>query len=413
MYGKKKSLMKLQVLISLMIVSFFIILPIACAKITYESFPENSVGVYFNYEVNEKGLIDYVGKTLGESIYIGYENADIGIFSYEITGEEEITAGGEKHDCIIATFTWKAGFTLKFEEGSTYFDDDKLTIQRDYKSKDWWKKSDQTTVKEENTNYVKMSYLKDGENVIIESDESEDVTYNKIGKDYSFPLKAGKTWSSTTETTKTTIEKQRIDNGDWEEDRNVESLTEVTEYEVISENIVEVPAGTFNCLKLRSQNQGESDYSEGYIDKNGILVKTLSYENGNLSMTIELKEYRMEIDNDDKFEILYIVPIIGVVAVILIYGFVIHKKRTTKYLETYEQLKTQEPTIKSCPTCGNKAEFVEDYNDYYCWECKKYLDIKPQKTEAKVCPKCDNEMEYVEDYEDYYCWECDAYLGEM
>lgn len=403
-----------EMLICLLIIIVIGTFPTVNAETTFESFPELTTGDYFNYEVKEKGLVDFVGNTLGGQYYTAYENANVGMFIFKITEDDEVTIEGQKYDCVIAEVKWKASFTLEFKEGSTEFDDDKLTFERDYFSKNWLTKSEQETVRLEDTNYIKMSFTKDNKPNIGESETITKYTYKNIGDEYSYPLKVGKSWSSTTETILNTTERYRINNEDWEEVSSEETETKIEEYEVLSKNQVNVPAGSFNCLKLKNQEVGISNFGEAYIEKNGILVKMLSYENGTLAMTIELKDYKMknEIREDSNgFKIIYFIPILGIVAVIGIIGFTVHRKKEEIYIDT--RLPIQKTVQKSCSICGNDLEYVEDFNDYYCWICEKYRSEQFQESIPNKCPQCEMDMEYIEDYSDYYCWECDMYQEEM
>ena len=377
-YIKKKTsiFIFLCIIINIFLSLIICFSPHVRGETSYESFPELAVGDYFKYEVVERGLIDFVGRTLSDD-YIGYENENFEMFKFEITKEDKVTVNGENHDCIIASISWKASFTLKFKEGSTGLDDDKLTILRDYSSKDWWTKKGQNTVKEESTNYIKMSYKYDGEDKFEENEESTRVTYKIVGDDYSFPLKIGKTWSSTTEKIVNTTVKYRTDEQDWDEYSEESNETKTTENKIISEKIVEVPAGKFKCLKMKSQEQGVTDYSEGFIDKNGILVKMFSYENNMLSMTINLIEYKMKNEigkNDDGFEFSYFIPIMGVIIFVAIISLYHYKKSTENYEFSEDFQEIQAPQyVQTCPRCTRDMAYVEEYHDYYCWECDNYL----------------------------------------
>jgi hypothetical protein len=35
---------------------------------------------------------------------------------------------------------------------------------------------------------------------------------------------------------------------------------------------------------------------------------------------------------------------------------------------------TNEKPVNTCPKCGGKGEFNEEYHDHYCWECREYFE---------------------------------------
>jgi ribosomal protein S27AE len=87
-----------------------------------------------------------------------------------------------------------------------------------------------------------------------------------------------------------------------------------------------------------------------------------------------------------------------------------------------------EPIVETkehpCPTCDNEANFIEQYDRWYCYTCQKYLPepvVEPEpspipepvvETKEHPCPTCDNEASFIEQYDRYYCHTCQKYLPE-
>ncbi len=55
------------------------------------------------------------------------------------------------------------------------------------------------------------------------------------------------------------------------------------------------------------------------------------------------------------------------------------KSSTTKEIveRAIESPSPPPPPESTCPTCGSQATFIEKYQRYYCYNCKKYLEITP------------------------------------
>jgi len=75
----------------------------------------------------------------------------------------------------------------------------------------------------------------------------------------------------------------------------------------------------------------------------------------------------------------------------------------------------KESTGKCCPQCSGEMKFVQKYNEWYCYTCKKYPlhKAKPEapkkEAAAACCPKCKGKLRYIEKYQRHYCDACKAY----
>jgi ribosomal protein S27AE len=74
----------------------------------------------------------------------------------------------------------------------------------------------------------------------------------------------------------------------------------------------------------------------------------------------------------------------------------------------------KEPVGKSCPDCAGEMKFVQKYDEWYCYTCKKYplhkSKAKPEvPKKANTCPKCNGGLRHIEKYQRYYCDACRCY----
>jgi len=84
------------------------------------------------------------------------------------------------------------------------------------------------------------------------------------------------------------------------------------------------------------------------------------------------------------------------------------------------------PEAKRCPDCGAEIKFIDKYNEWYCYTCKKYplhkkkdaakpAEQKPAepadaaKSSVPMCSKCGKPLKHVEKYDRHYCYECKQY----
>lgn len=379
------------------------------AKTMIDDFPEFTVGDYFIYDFDEKIYIDNFGKTVEEGNYIGHENLRFGEeYIEKISSKERINIDDETYDCIIIDSSWNATCTMLFKEGSTSYDEDKVNITLGFTNKEWIIKSERTTVKEERFYYYEISTKNFGKEYCFENEITKHMTYNKIGKRYSFPLSVGKSWYHTINVTTLINEKSRINNGAWEHSNSKEEERMGGKFEVISEETLEVPAGKFNCYKIHLNEPNDSQYIEYYISEQGFIVKKKYYDYGELEYRMELKEYNMfnnevYIYEDEGISsagaILLFSGILAVSLIIVGTLFFHQKKSSQNKILSYNYYSKFEPQnqpyqyqqfypiqqpppppppqnqfiIKICPICGQPQRYVEQYHLWYCDFCQRYV----------------------------------------
>lgn len=89
--------------------------------------------------------------------------------------------------------------------------------------------------------------------------------------------------------------------------------------------------------------------------------------------------------------------------------------------------------VRICPNCEQPIKWIEKYQRYYCYSCKKYAPVEkkvePEKVAeqvpeeapkeepkpivkedpVKACPECSGEMKYIEKHSEWYCHACKKY----
>jgi ribosomal protein S27AE len=93
----------------------------------------------------------------------------------------------------------------------------------------------------------------------------------------------------------------------------------------------------------------------------------------------------------------------------------------TPPMEMEPTVEAPQPTveIRMCPACDQPLKYIEKYDRYYCYSCKKYAPVEkkaeePPKTpapkaEVKMCPVCETELQFVDNYNEWYCSKCRKY----
>jgi predicted RNA-binding Zn-ribbon protein involved in translation (DUF1610 family) len=79
------------------------------------------------------------------------------------------------------------------------------------------------------------------------------------------------------------------------------------------------------------------------------------------------------------------------------------------------------PEVKTCTTCNQPLSFIEQYNAWYCYTCKKYPEeveaaapapapaAPPGAAKVKTCPSCGQSLSFIEQYNAWYCYNCKDY----
>jgi len=92
-----------------------------------------------------------------------------------------------------------------------------------------------------------------------------------------------------------------------------------------------------------------------------------------------------------------------------------------------EPAKEKAPEIKMCSACEQPMKWIDKYQRYYCYGCRKYApkegaekhmpvpalapvaQAKHVEHDHKECPECNKELKFIEKYCEYYCYSCKKY----
>ncbi len=62
-----------------------------------------------------------------------------------------------------------------------------------------------------------------------------------------------------------------------------------------------------------------------------------------------------------------------------------------------------------CTKCGVETDWVEEYERWYCYECKEYLPEEKKEEQTYSCSTCNGELTWIEQYQRWYCYSCQTY----
>ena len=86
-------------------------------------------------------------------------------------------------------------------------------------------------------------------------------------------------------------------------------------------------------------------------------------------------------------------------------------------LDLLEGTKESRDDKKICPSCGLALTYVQKYDRWYCYTCRKYAskeasegEEKKEEEEAMMCSECGSKAEYIDKYDRWYCRTCKRYL---
>jgi len=86
----------------------------------------------------------------------------------------------------------------------------------------------------------------------------------------------------------------------------------------------------------------------------------------------------------------------------------------TMILDILEGNKKDKDERRVCPSCGLALTYVQKYDRWYCYTCRKYAPGGPSKAEEAEeevkCAYCGSGAEYVQKYDRWYCRTCKKYL---
>ena len=262
------------------------------AAVEITEYPQFTTGDYFNYDLNASAMVASMKQQFGPNSTIKLEMSKA---SMKVTGEDKVTVNGKSYDCIVMTMTMNLKMNISGSQsmyGQTYkFSGDMHMVMS---QKMWETKSDLKQVKTESLTYTYMNMTMNGQKMNQDTKEITETTYSNLVDQYKLPVKVGSKWSTHTEEHRHTVKMSRSNGGQWQRQNEFNSTDNVTMYyEAISEQKITVKAGTFDVLKIRSNESDNSTYMDMYMTSSGILVKMEMHSGNNTEFSMELTSYHM------------------------------------------------------------------------------------------------------------------------
>jgi len=77
---------------------------------------------------------------------------------------------------------------------------------------------------------------------------------------------------------------------------------------------------------------------------------------------------------------------------------------------------SDDQTKNRCSNCGDQMRYIEQYDRWYCDECKEYGPASEKEKSRSIdypsrntCPDCRSKVRYIDQYDRWYCDECKEY----
>ena len=152
---------------------------------------------------------------------------------------------------------------------------------------------------------------------------------------------------------------------------------------------------------------------EKYYTKGGKVVEEKA-EDAPKTAAVEVKP--VEVEKEEKAEVASLAPKAEIASV---------RRKTDDFkieltadesiiLDLLEGNKTKEDK-RVCPTCGLALTYVQKYDRWYCYTCRKYAtkgapSEEEKSEEAMKCSDCGGDADYILKYDRWYCKSCKKYL---
>ncbi len=258
------------------------------AAVEITEYPQFTTGDYFNYDLNASAMVASMKQQFGPNSDIKVEMSKA---SMKVTGAEKVTVNGKSYDCIVMTMTMDLKMNISGVYSGMHYNGDMHMVMS---QKMWETKSDLKQVKTESVTYSYMNMTMNGKKMNQDTKEITETTYSNLVDQYKLPVKVGSKWNSHTTEYIHTISMNRTNGGQWKKQKEFNTTQNTTMYyEVLSEQKLTVKAGTFDVLKIRSNESDNSTYMDMYMTSSGILVKMEMHSGNTTQFSMELSSYNM------------------------------------------------------------------------------------------------------------------------
>ncbi len=264
------------------------------ASVEIDSYPTFSSGDYFNYDVNATGF----ARSMEERFRDANIEIESSVAEIKVAGYDKVTDDSHTYDCVVMEMSIDIKMRVRGSyDGENYSGE----IHQIISDRMWQTRSDAKMLKDESSSheYTNMTMLSIGKTTSQESKDISYTFYDNPVEEYKIPVKSGEKWSTTTGERIHLISMKRVGTGKWQAYERNYTSTVTKDYEVLSEQSIDVKAGSFDTLKIKESKNGSENCTYEYVTSKGMVVK-LDMKSGNETiMTAELSSYRLS-DSDSK-----------------------------------------------------------------------------------------------------------------
>jgi hypothetical protein len=243
--------------------------------------PEMTTGDYFLYDLDMTGLLESMEDEDVEEVL---ENSNSGM-RMEYGGNSCLQTGWD--DCNIGLVSWELNITMILSEGSG-IDNDRIYMLMKFEGT-----LVSTEMKDQDTTLQTIDswFTVDGEAYHQEFVMTE-VAVTTTESVEPEQLNVGDTWTTEENIETTYNEKSRTNGGAWEhEDEVTETVEITTNYNAESVSNVYVGSGSYQTMKIKSEEMGSGEMDYIYTAESGMPIKMENYQEGSLQMIATLREY--------------------------------------------------------------------------------------------------------------------------
>ncbi|MDG1524982.1 MAG: hypothetical protein P8Q90_02800 [Candidatus Thalassarchaeaceae archaeon] len=288
-----------RLLVAVMVVGLLV--PVTAGGMTITQ-PNYSTGDWFEYDGWTAAVFaEYESQMQANSTDFDHLNLVEEIpMRLTIQASESISLGGQSTNCRVSLVEHSVNMTVHFTDGSTYYDNDTMTLNVTTTIEVWMPTGANAFEKRVETIYLETWFSGGGEDNYL---ENRLVTEEIIERDGLWPsgIDVGDEWDFSETISRTTITEQRINRALWNETSRVsEDLARQVTWTAAEETNISTGDenyGNTPTIRMEQQIVGESRTSIDWYHAEGFLIKTQHFDNGTLVLSATLTDHKYSSEN--------------------------------------------------------------------------------------------------------------------
>jgi hypothetical protein len=288
-----------RLLVAVMVVGLLV--PVTAGGMTITQ-PNYSTGDWFEYDGWTAAVFaEYESQMQANSTDFDHLNLVEEIpMRLTIQASESISLGGQSTNCRVSLVEHSVNMTVHFTDGSTYYDNDIMTLNVTTTIEVWMPTGANAFEKRVETIYLETWFSGGGEDNYL---ENRLVTEEIIERDGLWPsgIDVGDEWDFSETISRTTITEQRINRALWNETSRVsEDLARQVTWTAAEETNISTGDenyGNTPTIRMEQQIVGESRTSIDWYHAEGFLIKTQHFDNGTLVLSATLTDHKYSSEN--------------------------------------------------------------------------------------------------------------------